>query len=95
MWLGGVSRTLHGANSRVGLHGNYKDGNLIPEAPARLRGCIPSYATVNKALMEQWINLPHNEQMMYFYNERAELCYRANCAPLAGWNARNAGLSTQ
>ena len=23
MWLGGVSRTLDGPNSRVGLHGNY------------------------------------------------------------------------
>ena len=95
MWLGGVSRMLDGTNSRVGLHGNYKDGNLLPAAPARLRAWIPLYAPVNKELMEQWINLPQNNQMMYFYNDRAELCDQSHCTPLQGWNARNAGLSTQ
>jgi hypothetical protein len=95
MWLGGVSRTLAGAKSRVGLHGNYKHGDLESAAPMRLRAWIPLYAPVNRELMEQWINLPHNKQMMYFYNDRAELCSFGNCSPLPGWNAHNAGLATQ
>jgi hypothetical protein len=96
MWLGGVSRTLDGANSRVGLHSNYdSNGNLRPGAPARLRAWLPNYAPVNRELMEQWINLPENKQMMYFYNDRAELCDYGRCTSLPGWNARNAGLSTQ
>jgi hypothetical protein len=96
MWLGGVSRTLDGAHSRVGLHGNYRDGALLPGAPARLQAWIPSYApSVNRQLMEQWTNLPSNKQMMYFYNDRAELCDHGQCTPLPGWNALNAGLSTQ
>jgi hypothetical protein len=96
MWLGGVSRTLDGAHSRVGLHGNYRDGALLPGAPARLQAWIPSYApSVNRQLMEQWTNLPSNKQMMYFYNDRAELCDHGQCTPLPGWNALNAGLSTR
>jgi hypothetical protein len=96
MWLGGVTRTLSGANSRVGLHGNYRDGDLRPGAPARSEAWIPSYApSVNRQLMEQWTNLPTNRQMMFFYNDRAELCDHGNCTSLPGWNARNAGLSTQ
>jgi hypothetical protein len=96
MWLGGVSRTLDGAHSRVGLHGNYRDGALLRGAPARLQAWIPSYApSVNRQLMEQWTNLPSNKQMMYFYNDRAELCDHGQCTPLPGWNALNAGLSTQ
>jgi hypothetical protein len=96
MWLGGVSRTLDGAHSRVGLHGNYRNGVLLPGAPARLQAWIPSYApSVNRQLMEQWTNLPSNKQMMYFYNDRAELCDHGQCTPLPGWNALKAGLSTQ
>jgi len=96
MWLGGVSRTLDGANSRVGLHSNYnRNGDLRSGAPARLRAWIPNYAPVNRELMEQWINLPENKQMMYFYNDRAKLCDHGRCSALPGWNARNAGLSTQ
>ena len=95
MWLGGVTRMLEGPNARVGLHGNYDDaGNLLPAAPARLRAWLPRFAPVNAQLMEQWIVLPHHTQMMYFYNDHAELCDRGACAPIAGWNARNAGLTT-
>src|SRR5947209_6570848 len=75
MWLGGVSRMLDGANSRVGLHGNYyRRGKLLPGAPARLQAWIPSYAPANKVLLEQWTVLPFNKQMMFFHNDRAELC---------------------
>lgn len=96
MWLGGVSRTLDGADSRVGLHGNYRNGTLLRGAPARLQAWIPSYApSVNRQLMEQWTNLPSNKQIMYFYNDRAELCNHGQCMSLQGWNAFNAGLSTQ
>jgi hypothetical protein len=96
MWLGGVTRTLDGPNSRVGLHGNYNDaGDLRPDAPARLRAWLPSFAPVDKQLMEQWIALPHHTQMMYFYNDRAELCDRGSCTPILGRDALNAGLSTR
>jgi hypothetical protein len=96
MWLGGVSRTLDGPNSRVGLHGNYdREGTLLPAAPARLRAWLPSYAPVDRQLMEQWINLGRNTQMMYFYNQRAELCDHQSCTPIPGQNAFNVGLSTR
>lgn len=96
MWLGGVSRTLDGTNSRVGLHGNYRDGVLEQGAPARLQAWIPSYAPqVNRQLMQQWTTLSVNKQMMFFYNDRAELCDHGHCKPMPGWNALNAGLSTQ
>jgi len=96
MWLGGVERTLDGSNSRVGLHGNYaSNGGLLPEAPQRLRNWIPTYApNVDKALMEQWIVLPTNKWMMYFYNDKAELCQSAACSAVEGRTARNAGLTT-
>jgi len=96
MWLGGVSRTLDGRNARVGLHGNYRDGTLKPEAPARLRAWISQYVPgVNRELMAQWTQLPTNHDMMYFYNDRAELCESGRCTPLPGWNAVNAGLATR
>lgn len=96
MWLGGVTRILDGPNSRVGLHGNYDDaGNLQPGALARLRAWLPSFAPVDRQLMEQWIVLPRHTQMMYFYNDRAELCDHSSCAPIPGRNALNAGLSTR
>lgn len=96
MWLGGVSRMLDGANSRVGLHGNYdRRGNLLPGAPGRLQTWISSYAPVNKLLLEQWTVLPVNRQMMFFYNDRAELCDRGRCTAMPGWNALSAGLSTK
>ena len=96
MWLGSVSRTLEGENSRVGLHGNYdSSGMLLPGASARLRAWLPAYAPVDKELMEQWINLGRNTQMMYFYNSRAELCDHRNCVPVPGRTALNAGLSTR
>lgn len=96
MWLGGVSRTLDGPYAKVGLHGNYdRNGFLLPGAPARLRAWIPSYAPVDRQLMEQWINLDRNTAMMYFYNDKAELCFRESCSPLPGRNALNAGLATR
>jgi hypothetical protein len=95
MWLGGISRTLIGNNSRVGLHRNYRGGWLLSDAPSRLRSWIPRYATsVDRNLMEQWINLPTNKNMMYFYNDRAELCDHDQCTPIPKRNARNVGLST-
>lgn len=93
MWLGGVRRTLEGGNSRVGLHGNYNNGALRPDAAERLRAWIPRFAPVDRNLMEQWINLPSNKQMMYFYNDRVELCESRSCTPIPGRNARNAGLT--
>jgi hypothetical protein len=96
MWLGGVERTLEGPDSRVGLHGNYNMGGLLADAPQKLREWIPRYApSVDRTLMERWIHLPVNKSMMYFYNEKAELCESGTCSPLVGRNARNAGLSTQ
>jgi hypothetical protein len=97
MWLGGVERTLEGPDSRVGLHGNYaSSGGLEAGVPQKLREWIPRYAPdVDKALMEQWIHLPANKWMMYFYNGKAELCESRSCKPVEGRNARNAGLSTQ
>jgi hypothetical protein len=95
MWLGGVSRTLDGKNARVGLHGNYKNGILESGAPARLQAWIPNYAPVNRQLMEQWTRLPTHSDMMYFYNDRAELCESGQCTPLPGLNAVKAGLATR
>jgi hypothetical protein len=96
MWLGSVSRTLDGANSHVGLHGNYdRDGALLPGAPARLQAWLPNYAPVNRQLMERWTTLPSSSQMMYYYNDRAVLCDHGHCSPMPGWNALKAGLSTQ
>jgi hypothetical protein len=96
MWLGGVTRRLEGAGSRVGLHGNYRRGQLKPEAPERLRGWLPRFApSIDRKLMEEWINLPRNRQMIYFYNDRAELCDSGACRSLPGRNARNAGLTTR
>jgi hypothetical protein len=97
MWLGGVERALEGPNSRVGLHGNYStNGGLLPDAPYRLRTWIPQHApNVDKALMEQWTILPSNNWMMYFYNDKAELCESRTCTPVSGRNVRNAGLSTR
>jgi hypothetical protein len=97
MWLGGVDRTLEGPNSKVGLHGNYGGGGvLLADAPQRLRAWIPRRAPdVDKTLMEQWIHLPSNKWMMYFYNDKAELCEGGACTAVNGRNARNAGLSTR
>jgi hypothetical protein len=62
MWLGGLTRTLDGANSRVGLHGNYDNqGRLRPGAPERLRRWLPglrsgksaTYGTVDKSAGKQ------------------------------------------
>lgn len=96
MWLGGVSRTLDGKNARVGLHGNYRNGTLEPGTPARLQAWIPMYAPeVNRDLITQWTQLPTNHDMMFFYNDRAELCENRQCTPLPRWNAVNAGLATR
>lgn len=97
MWLGGITRTLTGKDSRVGLHGNYgSTGALIATAPARLRAWIPMYApTVDRDLMEKWINLPINTNVMYFYNDRAELCDGRDCSPIPQRNAKNVGLTTK
>lgn len=97
MWLGGVERTLEGPNSRVGLHGNYGNGGgLLAGAPQQLRAWIPQYApAVDRDLMEQWIHLPSNKWMMYFYNDRAELCEARACTSLGGRNARGVGLATK
>jgi hypothetical protein len=95
MWLGGVRRSLDGPNSRVGLHGNYSStGGLESAAPQKLRNWIPAFAPdVDKILMEEWIGLPTNKWMMYFYNDRAELCQSSDCKPIEGRNVRNAGLA--
>ena len=45
--------------------------------------------------MEKWIHLPSNKWMMYFYNDKAELCQNGACTPVDGRTARNAGLSTR
>jgi hypothetical protein len=97
MWLGGVERTLDGPNSRVGLHGNYSNGGgLSPEAPQKLRDWIVHRVPdVDQTLMEKWIHLPSNKWMMYFYNDKAELCQSGACTPIEGRTARNAGLTTQ
>jgi hypothetical protein len=97
MWLGGVDRTLDGPNSRVGLHGNYNDGGgIASDAGQRLRTWIPQYAPkVDKTLMEQWIRLPSNKWMMYFYNDKAELCEHGTCKLVEGRTVLNAGLSTR
>jgi hypothetical protein len=97
MWLGGLERTLDGPNSRVGLHGNYSSsGGLNADAPQKLRDWIPQHAPdVDKELMERWIHLPSNKWMMYFYNDKVELCGNGTCTPIAGRTARNAGLTTQ
>ena len=97
MWLGGVERTLEGPTSRVGLHGNYNDsGGITSEAGQNLRTWIPQHAPgVDKALMEQWIRLPSNKWMMYFYNGKAELCESGVCKPVEGRTALNAGLATR
>lgn len=97
MWLGGVRRSLDGPTSRVGLHGNYDgNGGLQSAAPQKLRNWIPTYAPdVDKTLMEEWIRLPMNKWMMYFYNDRAELCQSSDCKPVEGRNAYNAGLATR
>ena len=97
MWLGGVERTLEGPNSRMGLYGNYNGGGgLLADAPIKLRAWIPQYApSVDKDLMEKWIHLPVNKSMMYFYNEKAELCENGACSLIGGRNARNAGLATK
>jgi len=96
MWLGGVKRTLDGPNSRVGLHGNYSNGGLDPAAPQKLRAWIPLHAPdVDRKLMEEWIHLPSNKWMMYFYNDKAELCGNGTCTPIDGRNVFNAGLGTR
>ena len=97
MWLGGVTRTLTGSDSRVGLHGNYgSTGALLDAAPARLRAWIPMYApSVDKELMERWINLPINTNVMFFYNDRAEICEGRDCSPIPQRNAKSAGLATK
>ena len=97
MWLGGIIRTLTGNDSRVGLHGNYgSTGALLAAAPARLRSWIPLYApSVDQDLMEKWINLPVNTNVMFFYNDRAEICEGNVCSPISQRNAKNAGLTTQ
>ena len=50
---------------------------------------------LDKDLMEQWIRLPSRKWMMYFYNDRAELCVEGSCKPIDGRNALNAGLATR
>jgi hypothetical protein len=94
MWLGGVKRTLEGTNARIGLHGHYSQGALMPESPARLKDWIPRFAPkVDKELMEQWVNLPFSRQVMFFYNERASICDNRDCKPIPGRNLFNAGLA--
>ena len=97
MWLGGITRELDGVGSRVGLHGNYdRTGNLLVGAPDRLRTWITAHApSVDRKLLEQWIHLPINQQMIYFYNSKAVLCERKSCSEIRGRNARNVGLSTK
>lgn len=68
----------------------------MPEAPQKLRDWIVHRAPdVDQTLMEKWIHLPSNKWMMYFYNDKAELCQNGACTPVDGRTARNAGLSTR
>ncbi len=93
MWLGGVQRRLDGPNARVGLHGHYTNGVLNEMAPPRLREWLVRFAPVDKTLMEQWINLPYNYQVMYFFNDRASLCEKRQCTRIEGQNVFKAGLA--
>ena len=98
MWLGGVTRKLQGAGSAVGLHGNYSNGRLIENSVSRLREWIPRFAPqVDIELMNRWTSLFYGKHMMYFYNERASLCFnfKSDCEALTGRNVLNAGLGTQ
>jgi len=94
MWLGGAHRELADANSWVGLHGNYSDaGELQPDAPHRLRNWLPVMApAIDETLMEQWIHLQKNTQMMRFYQGKASLCSSGYCRPVPDRTAANAGL---
>ena len=97
MWLGGVQRTLKGAWSRVGLHSNYKDGYATYEGTEKLREWIPRFVPhVDKKLMREWTALEPKNLMMYFYNDRAELCTRGggrDCKEIPNLNVFSAGLS--
>jgi hypothetical protein len=97
MWLGGVQRTLNGAWSRVGLHSNYKDGYATDEGTEKLREWIPRFSPhVDKELMREWTALDPKNLMMYFYNDRAELCSRGggkDCKEIPNLNVFSAGLS--
>ncbi len=97
MWLGGVQRRLYDSNSRVGLHGNYRNGFVYDDGIYRLRDWIPRYApNVDKKLLEKWTELIYSSQMMYFYNNRAGLCHRSrerDCEDITGRMVCNVGLS--
>ncbi|WP_233936599.1 hypothetical protein [Polynucleobacter sp. IMCC30063] len=99
MWLGGVTRKLDGDDSTVGLHGNYDfRGHLIDESTVRLREWIPRFAPkVDVELMNRWTSLYYNHYMMFFYNDRAQLCLNGSkeCENIAGRNVFNAGLESQ
>ena len=98
MWLGGVTRKLQGMGSAVGLHGNYSNGRLVENSVNRLREWIPRFAPqVDIELMNRWTSLFYGKHMMYFYNERASLCFnfKSDCEALKGRNVLNAGLGTQ
>jgi hypothetical protein len=45
--------------------------------------------------MEKWINLPINIEVMFFYNNRAEMCEGRDCLPIPQRNAKNVGLATK
>jgi len=97
MWLGGVQRTLNGSRSRVGLHSNYKDGFATWEGTQKLRDWIPRFSPhVDKKLMREWTSLDTKNLMMYFYNDRAELCSRGggrDCKEIPNLSVFSAGLS--
>ena len=97
MWLGGVQRTLNSSWARVGLHSNYKDGFATWEGTQKLRDWIPRFSPhVDKKLLREWTSLKTKNLMMYFYNDRAELCSRGggrDCKEIPNFNVFNAGLS--
>jgi len=98
MWLGGISRKLSGRNTYLGTHGAYStdDKKELSHRLARLGDVwvLNMAPNVDRALLEQWVRLPKQAQVMRFYQDRAELCDGRDCTPIPGRNIKNAGLST-
>jgi hypothetical protein len=76
MFLGGRSRYFTDdfppELTNVGFHGQYRDGFLDPSSVQQhqLRAWLIHYSDgkADPALIDRWINLPLNEDMVHFYN---------------------------
>lgn len=99
MWFGGVTRKLSGPKSYVGLHGTYNADEKKELSPRFIKlqdvWVLNLAPDVDRALLQQWLNLPLTKQVMRFYQDSAELCEGKDCTPIAGRNIKNAGLSTE